>query len=99
MEGVSCQAPQGERLVVVAPVIVVWWRFDACAEPLLLVSGHVCGCLRRGCCPGAMYIFPTISLPAKAVAAAKALKVEPDVFYCTELLDNTGVVVVPVGAG
>ncbi len=47
-------------------------------------------------CAGAMYIFPTITLPPKAVAAAKAAGVHPDVFYCTELLDNTGVVVVPV---
>jgi alanine transaminase len=43
-----------------------------------------------------MYIFPQIRLPAKAVAEAERRKITPDLFYCLELLENTGVVVVPV---
>ena len=47
---------------------------------------------------GAMYAFPTITLPAKAIEEAKAQGVEPDVLYCMQLLENTGIVVVP-GSG
>ncbi|KAI9357230.1 pyridoxal phosphate-dependent transferase [Zopfochytrium polystomum] len=47
---------------------------------------------------GAMYLFPTITLPPKAVEAAKAAGKQPDEFYCLELLNNTGVCVVP-GSG
>ena len=45
-----------------------------------------------------MYAFPRIQLSARAVAAARAEDMEPDEFYCAELLRNTGVVVVP-GSG
>jgi len=47
---------------------------------------------------GAMYAFPQIRLPPKAVAAAKAISHKPDDFYCISMLDATGVVVVP-GSG
>jgi hypothetical protein len=40
---------------------------------------------------GAMYSFPQLRLPAKAVAAAKAAGKAPDVFYCLRLLEETGV--------
>ncbi len=48
-----------------------------------------------------MYVFPQIRrLPAKAVADSEAerRKITPDLrlFYYLELLENTGVVVVPV---
>ncbi len=33
---------------------------------------------------GAMYSFPQIRLPAKAIAAAKAAGKAPDVFYCLQ---------------
>ncbi len=39
-----------------------------------------------------MYAFPAITLPEKAVAAAKAKGFAPDEFYCAELLEQTGVV-------
>jgi alanine transaminase len=45
-----------------------------------------------------MYAFPQIRLPAKAVKAAEALKKRPDEFYAIQLLDETGVCVVP-GSG
>jgi aspartate/methionine/tyrosine aminotransferase len=39
---------------------------------------------------GAMYSFPQLRLPAKAIAAAKAAGKAPDVFYCLRLLEETG---------
>lgn len=45
-----------------------------------------------------MYAFPQIRLPQKAIDAAKKQGKSPDSFYCLELLDNTGICVVP-GSG
>lgn len=45
---------------------------------------------------GALYAFPQIHLPPKAIEAAKAIGKSPDLLYCRELLDNTGMVIVPV---
>jgi len=47
---------------------------------------------------GALYAFPQLALPARAVAAARAAGKQPDTFYCLALLDATGIVVVP-GSG
>ncbi|KAG8380218.1 hypothetical protein BUALT_Bualt07G0170500 [Buddleja alternifolia] len=47
---------------------------------------------------GAMYLFPRIRLPNKAIEAAKAVNTAPDAFYARRLLNATGVVVVP-GSG
>ncbi|KAJ5720853.1 uncharacterized protein N7483_008787 [Penicillium malachiteum] len=47
---------------------------------------------------GAMYLFPTINLPSKAVEAAQSESRAADEFYCLALLDATGVCVVP-GSG
>ncbi|RAH74461.1 putative alanine aminotransferase [Aspergillus aculeatinus CBS 121060] len=47
---------------------------------------------------GAMYLFPTINLPPKAIEAAAAEKRAADEFYCLQLLDATGICVVP-GSG
>ncbi|XP_027334294.1 alanine aminotransferase 2-like isoform X1 [Abrus precatorius] len=47
---------------------------------------------------GAMYLFPRICLPEKAIQAAGAANTAPDAFYCKRLLNATGVVVVP-GSG
>uniref|UniRef100_A0A8C5QBR0 Alanine aminotransferase 1 n=1 Tax=Leptobrachium leishanense TaxID=445787 RepID=A0A8C5QBR0_9ANUR len=40
---------------------------------------------------GAMYVFPRIHIPERAVKLAK----EPDVLFCHQLLEETGIVVVP----
>jgi len=48
--------------------------------------------------PGALYLYPQIRLPAKAVEAAKKAGKEPDAFYALALLDETGICVVP-GSG
>lgn len=47
---------------------------------------------------GAMYAFPRLFLPQKAVEAAKAANQTPDSFYCTALLEETGICTVP-GSG
>ncbi|MCL7025858.1 hypothetical protein MKW94_005189 [Papaver nudicaule] len=47
---------------------------------------------------GAMYLFPRIHLPQKAIKAAEAAKTAPDAFYAKRLLEATGIVVVP-GSG
>jgi len=47
---------------------------------------------------GAMYVFPQIHLPPAAIEAAEAQGVTPDTFYCTSVLRNTGIVIVP-GSG
>jgi len=47
---------------------------------------------------GAMYSFPQIKLPPKAIAAAKEAGKAPDVFYCLKLLEATGISTVP-GSG
>ena len=47
---------------------------------------------------GALYLFPRIKLPNKAIKAAEAAKKAPDAFYAARLLNATGIVVVP-GSG
>ena len=47
---------------------------------------------------GAMYAFPSISLPDKALAAAKDAGQPADVFYASHLLEATGICVIP-GSG
>lgn len=47
---------------------------------------------------GAMYLFPRIKLPEKAIEAAKKVNMAPDTFYALKLLDDTGLVFVP-GSG
>jgi len=47
---------------------------------------------------GALYAFPSIQLSEKAVEDAKSNGVEPDAWYCMELLEHTGIVLVP-GSG
>ncbi|KAJ8249419.1 hypothetical protein GJAV_G00234620 [Gymnothorax javanicus] len=47
---------------------------------------------------GAMYAFPRIFIPSRAVEEAKKLGMTPDMFYCLRLLEETGICVVP-GSG
>lgn len=48
---------------------------------------------------GAMYLFPTITIPQKAIdEAAKQGYESADAFYCMELLNATGICVIP-GSG
>lgn len=47
---------------------------------------------------GAMYAFPQVKLPPKAIEAAKNAGKAPDTFYAFELLESTGICIVP-GSG
>ncbi|GIX91444.1 alanine aminotransferase 2 [Caerostris extrusa] len=47
---------------------------------------------------GAMYAFPRLTLPEKAIKKAKSLGQAPDFFYAMQLLESTGICVVP-GSG
>lgn len=47
---------------------------------------------------GSMYLFPTITLPQKAIAQAEKEGRQPDELYCFRLLDATGICVV-AGSG
>lgn len=47
---------------------------------------------------GAMYAFPSITLPAGAIVAAKDAGKKPDVYYALQMLEATGIVMVP-GSG
>ncbi|KAJ3087824.1 hypothetical protein HK102_010206 [Quaeritorhiza haematococci] len=47
---------------------------------------------------GAMYLFPQVRFPPKFMEAAKKAKTAPDAMYCMELLNATGVCMVP-GSG
>lgn len=47
---------------------------------------------------GAMYAFPRITIPPKAIQKAKELGKQPDMLYAAELLAETGICLVP-GSG
>ncbi|CAH6791100.1 Gpt [Phodopus roborovskii] len=47
---------------------------------------------------GAMYSFPRVQLPPRAVRRAQELGLAPDMFFCLCLLEETGICVVP-GSG
>lgn len=47
---------------------------------------------------GALYAFPSITLPPAAVEAARQKELAPDVLYCLELLQATGIATTP-GSG
>ena len=44
---------------------------------------------------GAMYAFPRVELPPKALADAAAREQTPDTMYALSLLEETGICVVP----
>lgn len=44
---------------------------------------------------GAMFLFPQIRLSKKAIEAAKSAKKAPDALYALQLLQSTGIVVLP----
>ncbi|NRA34588.1 MAG: aminotransferase class I/II-fold pyridoxal phosphate-dependent enzyme [Polyangiaceae bacterium] len=47
---------------------------------------------------GAMYVFPRITLPKAAIAAAEQIGKAPDMHYCLSLLNEAGICAVP-GSG
>ena len=59
----------------------------------LLLQGISCNTVQ-----GAMYAFPQIKFPEKALAAAKEAGQPADVFYAFHLLEATGICIIP-GSG
>jgi len=68
-------------------------RAKLVADTLNSIEGFTCNIVQ-----GAMYAFPQIHLPPKAVAAAEEAGQAPDVFYAFNLLESTGICVIP-GSG
>jgi glutamate--glyoxylate aminotransferase len=86
--------------------LTVW--FEICSKEILeslrkrahLMTDGFNACVNVECnfTEGAMYSFPLIRLPTRAVEAAKKAGKAPDVFYCLKLLEATGISTVP-GSG
>jgi len=68
-------------------------RAKRLTEALSKVPGITCQPIE-----GAMYAFPRIALPPKAISEASRRGNDADEFWCLELLESTGVVTVP-GSG
>jgi len=68
-------------------------RAEMVATTLNSIKGFTCNIVQ-----GAMYAFPQIHLPPKLVAAASKAGQQPDVFYAFNLLESTGICVIP-GSG
>nr|XP_026487253.1 alanine aminotransferase 1-like isoform X2 [Vanessa tameamea] len=68
-------------------------RAAAAARALNAIPGYSCNPI-----DGAVFAFPRVELPARALVAAAELNVSADEFYCLRLLEETGICVVP-GSG
>ena len=68
-------------------------RAKLVADTFNSMEGFTCNTVQ-----GAMYAFPRLHLPQKAVNKAKELGQSPDVFYAFQLLENTGICIIP-GSG
>lgn len=68
-------------------------RAELVAKTLNSIDGIQCNTVQ-----GAMYAFPQVTLPPAAIAAAAEAGQAPDVFYAFNLLESTGICVVP-GSG
>ncbi|XP_002467302.1 alanine aminotransferase 2 isoform X1 [Sorghum bicolor] len=68
--------------------------FARCAEAMVCTFNRLEGvtCSKA---EGAMFVFPSVRLPKKAIAAAEECNTQPDAFYAVRLLETTGIVVVP----
>lgn len=90
VEEVSFSTYQTEKDTILASL---QRRADMLAGELNKLEGVSCNSL-----DGALYAFPTITLSAKACAAAVERGMQPDAMYCWDLLEATGIVVV-AGSG
>lgn len=68
-------------------------RAEMVAETFNSIEGFSCNPVM-----GAMYAFPQFTLPPKAIEAAKKANQTPDTFYAFQLLEKTGICIVP-GSG
>merc|ERR1719315_724690 len=68
-------------------------RAQLVADTLNSIEGITCNTVQ-----GAMYAFPQVHMPEKAKEAAKAASLPADVFYAFNLLESTGICIIP-GSG
>jgi alanine transaminase len=68
-------------------------RAKLVADTFNSIDGFTCQTVQ-----GAMYAFPQLHLPEKAIAKAKEAGQPADVFYAFQLLENTGICIIP-GSG
>ncbi|GLH04300.1 Putative alanine aminotransferase [Gryllus bimaculatus] len=68
-------------------------RAEMVAKTFNSIEGMSCNAVQ-----GAMYAFPQIYLPPKAIEIAKQQKLAPDAYYAFQLLENSGICIVP-GSG
>ena len=68
-------------------------RAEIVSKTLNELEGVVCQPLQSS-----LYAFPQISMSPRAITTAEAKGYTPDMFYCLELLKETGIVTVP-GSG
>lgn len=92
MEGVVCQEPQVCLLPVYLHIYLPSMPPPGLYRPLPMLPPLTTNA------QGSMYLYPTITLPPRAIDQAKKENRAPDEFYCFRLLDATGVCVVP-GSG
>lgn len=68
-------------------------RAKMVADTFNKMEGFTCNVVQ-----GAMYAFPQFKLSAKAIAAAEKAGQKPDFFYAYQLLEDTGICIIP-GSG
>lgn len=71
--------------------------FEGLRERAMLVSKGLDSIPGFSCQPatGAMYCFPSVHMPQGAITASKELGFSPDTLYALDLLQSTGICVVP----
>ena len=71
--------------------------FEGLRERAQLVSEGLNEISGFSCQPatGAMYVFPSVQLPSGVVQAAEEMGLSPDTLYSLDLLQSTGICVVP----
>ena len=71
--------------------------FDSLKQRASVVSQGLDNIPGFACQPatGAMYAFPSVQMPSGAIKAAQEMDMSPDTLYALELLQTTGICVVP----
>lgn len=67
-----------------------WYLYSKLATGLNAIDGMTCNPSE-----GAMYAFPRVELPPKALDEAAVMEQTPDSLYALSLLEETGICVVP----
>lgn len=68
-------------------------RAKLVADAFNSMEGFTCNVVQ-----GAMYAFPQLKIPQKAIDKATSMNQTPDTFYAFQLLENTGICIIP-GSG